>query len=179
EEAGRPTLCVADERMAQQVERDAELQSYAGHDRAISRSGVAVAAGLAVGDENLGERAVGEVSNRYDVVQPADFEVEGQRRSAVAQALAGHGPSRQSRQQKAAAPEQRFQDRPQVVDGIAARGFEAQEELRWTAASGWQRGRRAAANCLFEATARRGETRSAQAIANACWLCDGRHVEVL
>jgi hypothetical protein len=26
------------------------------------------------------------------------------------------------------APEQRFQDRPQVVDGIAARGFEAQEE---------------------------------------------------
>jgi hypothetical protein len=46
------------------------------------------------------------------------------------------------------------------------------------AASGWQLGR-AAANCLFEATARRGETRSASAIANACWLCDRRHVEVL
>jgi hypothetical protein len=57
-------------------------------------------------------------------------------------------------------PEQNFQQRAQAADGIAARGFEAQEELQWTAASGWQLGR-AAANCLFEATARRGETRSA------------------
>jgi len=60
------------------------------------------------------------------------------------------------------APEQRFQDRPQVVDGIAARGFEAQEELRWLAANGWQIDRAAASRLgHIEPTAARAEPRSA------------------
>jgi len=61
------------------------------------------------------------------------------------------------------APEQRFQDRPLVVDGIAARGFEeAQEELRWLAANGCQIDRAAASRLgHIEPTAARAEPRSA------------------
>jgi hypothetical protein len=44
--------------------------------------------------------------------------------------------------------------RAQAADGIAARGFETQEELRWLAANGWQIDR-AATPRLFDATAPR------------------------
>ena len=78
------------------------------------------------------------------------------------------------------APEQDFQDRLQAADAIAARGFEAQEELRWLAANGWQIDRAAASRLgHIEPTAARGQLRSANPIANACWLCEMRHVEVL
>src|SRR5262249_22468890 len=97
--AGRPILRVAHERMAQHVERDAELQSYAGHDRAISRSGIAVAAGLAVAEKDLGELAVGKPPDRADVAQTAGLKFERLGLPAVWQTTArGHRstPSRRS-----------------------------------------------------------------------------------
>src|SRR5262249_60845798 len=42
-------------------------------------------------EKYLADPTIGETADRCRVSQPADFKVERQRRSAVAQALAGHG----------------------------------------------------------------------------------------
>src|SRR5262249_53098562 len=76
ERAASRAIAIAHKRMADDLERHAVLQGDAGHDRAVTRGSVGVATALAVGEEHLFERAVGESADGRDIAQATDFKIE-------------------------------------------------------------------------------------------------------
>src|SRR5262245_36026936 len=90
ERAASRAVAIAHKRMADDLERYAVLQGDAGHDRAVTRGSVGVGTALAVGEEHLGERAVGESADGRDIAQATDFKIERFGQAAIRQAAAGH-----------------------------------------------------------------------------------------
>src|SRR5262249_50720970 len=91
ERAAYVALTIATQRLADCLWIGAVLNREAEGDRRIARVRVGRAVRFRILQEQFADPTIGETADRCRVSQPADFEVERQRRSAVAQALAGYG----------------------------------------------------------------------------------------
>jgi len=83
-------LGIAEQRPAQNIERRAELESYAGKNRCVPGAGVGVGIGTMITDEHFPKPTIVEPRSGRGVAQAIALEAKGGRGPAIGEPLAGH-----------------------------------------------------------------------------------------